>query len=246
LANDLVRKKDGKPLMRQPWGWELPKLSEDQIHWLDDWFARRGLSAAEATPRICSERCLFRPHCPLVALEQVTMPIGCPCPVEATIMENWSVQMKEALGLDDDDLWSKMLVEYGAMWTVLLMRAQSEPGADKIVVDSYRGVDKEGNALYEKKVNPSISFSQSVQKILQAIGKELIATREAKAKLKQAKGAPGPDEFVRVVEAQFVASDGDVDAKSEKIRAKRESTTSPDDTEAAPRVPHVDNAGLTP
>lgn len=229
--------------LRTPWGWELPTLTEEGTKWLDSWFAHRGLSAAEATPRICGPRCTFRQRCPLESL-QVPLPLGCPCPVETKLLDMFIIRMRRALNVKDDDLWSQMLIEYGAMWNLLLQRAMSDDDAGEVVIESYRGIDKEGNALYERKVNPLLVFARDVQRVLQSIGKDLVATKEAKIKLSQTKAGVGPEEALRLIEVSFEVSDKDVEDKSQKIRDKRKKPSNLDPDR--PSVPHVNTEALKP
>lgn len=228
---------------RTPWGWKLPVLSKDQARWLDSWFARRGLSAAEASPRICGPNCSFQQRCPLESL-QIPLPIGCPCPVETKLLDMFIIRMRRSLGIEDEDVWSQMLIEYGAMWNLLLQRAMSEERAVEVAIESYRGIDKEGNALYERKVNPLLMFARDVQRILQSIGKDLVATKEARLRLSQHKPGVGPEEALQLIEAQFKVSDEEVESKSQKIRDKKKkpSTVDPD----RPSVPHVNTDALRP
>ena len=229
--------------MRMPWGWKLPALTQEGAKWLDDWFSRRSLSAAEATLRICGPGCTFHNQCPLVSL-QIPLPLGCPCPVEAKVLDEFITEMRRSLGVEDDDAWGQMLVQYGAMWNLLLQRAMSEENSEMVVVESYRGVDKEGNALYELKVNPTLAFAKDVQRILQSIGKDLVATKEAKLRLSQAKAQAGPEEALRIIEAAFKVSDADVEVKTERIREKRKRPALEDPDR--PSLPHVNTDGLKP
>jgi hypothetical protein len=175
---------------------------------------------------------------------QVPLPIGCPCPVETKLLDMFIIRMRRSLGVDDDDLWSLMLIEYGAMWNLLLQRAMSEDGVEEVVIDSFRGVDKEGNALYERKVNPLLIFARDVQRILQSIGKDLVATREAKLRLSQNRVTAGPEEALRIIEASFVAADADVENKAQKIRDKKKKPSIPDPDR--PSIPNVNVDNLKP
>ena len=222
----LPKKESHKVDIEEPYGWNLPTLSAEQAEWLDEWFGKRGLSVSMSAPRICHQGCSMRPRCPLEAL-QVPLPIGCQCPIEHTQIRRWANDMRESLGIPADDKWSLMLLEYAGMWMILLQRAQTEPNSEDIVIDSYRGVDKEGNALYEKKVNPAHAFSERVHKIIQSVGRELVATREARAKLSQDKPRESPDEFARKIEALIIDANKADEEKIKRIAARADNSTTP-------------------
>jgi len=199
-----------------PYGWELPELSTEQVQWLDQWFSRNSLSAASSAPLICTEGCNYRQSCP-ISLLQTPLPIGRECPIERTLLREYANKMQQALDIDGDDPWSLSLVEYASLWKVIMRRALMETSRDKLVVESYRGVDKEGNALFESKIHPAILLAERVNKILHDIGEDLIATRKAKAKLDKEGSSEGPDAALARIKARMKEAEIEVTSRSKKI-----------------------------
>lgn len=206
-----------------PYGWNLPELTPEQTQWLDTWFSRNSLSAASSAPLICSDRCNYKESCPL-SLLQTPMPIGRECPIERTLLKSYAETMQEALNVDADDPWSLSLIEYASLWKVIMRRALMETSRDKLVVESYRGVDKEGNALYESKIHPAVLLAERVNKILHEIGEDLIATKKAKAKLDKEPSSEGPDARLARIKDRMKEAEIEVTSRSKKI-----ATISPND-----------------
>jgi len=125
--------------------------------------------------------------------------------------------MQEALGIDGDDPWSLSLVEYASLWKILMRRALMEAARDKTVVESYRGVDKEGNALYENKIHPALLLAERINKILHEIGEDLIATKKAKAKLEIEQTSEGPDAALARIKARMAEAEIEIKNRSNKI-----------------------------
>jgi len=153
------------------------------------------------------------------------MPIGRECPIERTLLKNYAETMQKALNVDADDPWSLSLIEYASLWKVIMRRALMETSRDKLVVESYRGVDKEGNALYESKIHPAVMLAERVNKILHEIGEDLIATKKAKAKLDKDGSTEGPDAQFARIKARMKEAEIEVTSRSKKI-----ATISPNDT----------------
>jgi len=84
-----------------------------------------------------------------------------------------------------------------------LYRAALESKNDPIAINSYRGVDNRGNALYEKKINPAVTLIERVHKALRDYGEDLIASRKAKAKLNQEHDHKKPDQIRRELEEKL-------------------------------------------
>jgi len=222
-----------------PYGWKLPALSKDQAEWLDSWFDRNALSAAHSAPLYCHQECPYRRACPLDQL-QVPLPIGRECPIERTLLSQEANRLRTELGVQDDDPWSLSLVEYASLWKILFRRALLEAGEDRVIIESYRGVDKEGNSLWEKKLNPALSFAEKVKSILHDIGEDLIATKKAKAKLATGSAPPGPDEYARQVEAKIQEQIKEIEAKTRVLGEKARKTLPPPEPIAEP--PDVDDS----
>lgn len=199
-----------------PYGWALPEMSPEQVKWLDQWFSRNSLSAAAGAPIVCTDRCNYRESCP-ISLLQVPLPIGRECPIERTLLKETATRMQKALGIEGDDPWSLSLVEYASLWKILMRRALMEAARDKTVVESYRGVDKEGNALYENKIHPALLLAERINKILHEIGEDLIATKKAKAKLETEQSTEGPDAQLARIKARMAEAEIEIKNRANKI-----------------------------
>jgi len=199
----------------RPYGWN-PNLTQQQQDWLDSWFTRNKISAAPSSPILCHNECPYIRQCPL-HIASIPKPIGRECPVERTLLAQWCEEMRKALNVGAEDTWSLMLLEYAGMWRLVIRRAMSEAGTTPVVVESYRGVDTEGNALYELKVNPAIMLADRALKTIQTIGKELIATREAKVKLSREREDVGPEERLRLVQKKIEDTINKVKNKEQQI-----------------------------
>ena len=187
----------------KPWGWELPEhMTEEQREYLTAWLNNTTYSAVSASPVLCQQSCKYAEKCPLAQMN-IPLPVGRECPIERTILHNWATKMKEDLGILDGDSWSLMLLEIGGLLQVMLRRAWAEAAEDTVVIESFRGVDKEGNALFEKKVNPALAYADKLVESTRKIGEELIASKRAKAKLSTEGGVMGPEEKLRKAEARI-------------------------------------------
>lgn len=165
---------------------------------------------------MCEAGCKYRPSCPLDQVH-IQLPIGYECPVERTMLSMEAKKLRDGLEVGPDDPWSLALTEYASLWKVLMRRGLIE-STNGVVVESYRGVDKAGNVLYEKKLNPALEFVEKARKVLHDIGEDLIATRKAKFKLEiGARKAIGPEETLKRIEDKIAKIKAAVGTKVDEI-----------------------------
>lgn len=192
-AENKTDKKDASgllPLTSSTWN---PELEDHQIEYLDDYFETMRHNPAATATLICKgHQCEIYKHCPL-AQASVNLPVGHPCPVERKLVEQWTTDLMNELGIEPDAHVDRAQVSEIVRSRLFSKRSQEILANHTALVDSYKGVDQEGNPLWESKLNPILPFFEKNTKMSEKILDSLIATRESKSRDKSRVTVTGAD-----------------------------------------------------
>jgi len=134
---------------------------------------------ATSTIDCTAGECKFWQKCPY-NLRNLEPPLGGECPVEAFLIKLWSSDLADELAIDGKSGIDLSLVQKVAKSRLFSKRAEEILAQDGFIMRSYRGVDTQGNALFEYKLHPLINLIEKSFKMEDTILKRLIATRESK------------------------------------------------------------------
>lgn len=107
-------------------------------------------------------------------------PVGRACQIEDYLINIWVTDICTELGITKNDAIDLSLVFKIAKSRMFRKRADEVLAEEGLQKKSYRGVDKQGNALYEWKLHPLINLIEKCEKLEDLWHKRLIATRQAK------------------------------------------------------------------
>ena len=176
------------PTLVTPAGWN-PDFSKEQRDYLASYFKSQQAGPTASLALICKwEDCIYKGHCPLFQMKISDPPIGKPCPVEATLVEQHMFDFKKELGIEDADITDIAILKEVVIWQMLQKRAIEELAQDpKNIRETIVGVDEEGDPISKEMMNPAITMLEKAAKTKLRYWEALIATREAKAKDKSRK-----------------------------------------------------------
>lgn len=122
-------------------------------------------------------------NCPYV--QQEVAPVNLPCPIEQQLLEYWMEKYKAEFNIQDDQLTDLhsigRLCAYD-IYEMRLTRYLSEHD-QTLLVDFVSSYDEHGNAISNKATSAAWDTIDKIDRMRSKTLKELMATREAKAKL---------------------------------------------------------------
>lgn len=159
-----------------------PNLTKDELELVMSFFVRNQFGPSIA-PLICKSDCPLKESCILFKLGKNK--IGEQCPIEAGEAVNWFNKYAEAIQLSGDDYVSAVMLQEAVNWMIMEQRYQHEFRKNpKASEKTMRGVDKEGNPIFDVKPNPVLKSLKEASMRKHAIYRALAATKLEKAKLK--------------------------------------------------------------
>lgn len=135
-----------------------------------------------AIPMKCyGPKCVYANQCPLQ--QQNLAPVGDKCPIELTlVVEAMNGYMRD-LNVDENNMVEVSMVRDLVNQEVQMQRATWTLSNEHFVKDNIVGVDNEGHPLFRKELNLAVEFEDKIHRRRRELRKELLATREARAKM---------------------------------------------------------------
>jgi len=141
-------------------------------------------SMFSSIPMNCeASKCIFASTCPLH--QENLAPKGNPCPIEMSIVAQFTVEYMEQLDVHPDNLVEVSMVRDLVDQEVQYIRKTKLLAKEHFVQENIIGIDKDGNPILKKELHLAVELEDKLHKRRKDLRNQLLATREAKAKVGQ-------------------------------------------------------------
>ena len=130
-----------------------------------------------------SERCIFAATCPL--LKENLAPRGKPCPIEMSMVSQFTSEYLEQLDVNPNNLVEVSMVRDLVDQEVQYLRKTKLLAKEHFIQENIIGVDQEGQPIFKKELHLAVELEDKLHKRRKDLRNQLLATREAKAKVGQ-------------------------------------------------------------
>ena len=130
-----------------------------------------------------AERCIFAETCPL--LKEMLAPRGKPCPIEMAMVSQFTTEYLEQLDVNPNNLVEVSMVRDLVDQEVQYLRKTKLLAKEHFVQENIIGVDGDGNPIMKKELHLAVELEDKLHKRRKDLRNQLLATREAKAKVGQ-------------------------------------------------------------
>lgn len=135
-------------------------------------------------PMTCeAEKCVFADTCPL--MKESLAPRGKPCPLEMAIVAQFTSEYMEQLDVHPDNLVEVSMVRDLVDQEVQYMRKTKLLAKEHFIQENVIGVDQDGQPILKKELHLAVDLEDRLHKRRKDLRNQLVATREAKAKMGQ-------------------------------------------------------------
>jgi len=141
-------------------------------------------SMFSSIPMNCEgEKCVFASTCPL--LKESLAPRGNPCPLEMSIVAQFTSEYMDQLDVNPNNLVEVSMVRDLVDQEVQYMRKTKLLAKEHFIQENVIGVDQDGQPILKKELHLAVDLEDRLHKRRRDLRNQLLATREAKAKLGQ-------------------------------------------------------------
>jgi hypothetical protein len=141
-------------------------------------------SMFSSIPMTCeSEKCIFADTCPL--MKESLAPKGKPCPLEMAIVSQFTTEYMEQLDVHPENLVEVSMVRDLVDQEVQYMRKTKLLAKEHFIQENVIGVDQDGQPILKKELHLAVDLEDRLHKRRKDLRNQLVATREAKAKMGQ-------------------------------------------------------------
>lgn len=135
-------------------------------------------------PMTCeASKCIFADTCPL--MKENLAPKGKPCPLEMSIVAQFTSEYMEQLDVHPDNLVEVSMVRDLVDQEVQYMRKTKLLAKEHFIQENVIGVDSDGQPILKKELHLAVELEDKLHKRRKDLRNQLLATREAKAKIGQ-------------------------------------------------------------
>lgn len=135
-------------------------------------------------PMTCeSSKCVFAETCPL--LKENLAPKGNPCPIEMSMVSQFTSEYMEQLDVQPDNLVEVSMVRDLVDQEVQYLRKTKLLAKEHFIQENVIGVDQDGQPILKKELHLAVELEDKLHKRRKELRNQLLATREAKAKAGQ-------------------------------------------------------------
>jgi hypothetical protein len=128
-------------------------------------------------------KCIFSSTCPL--LKENLAPVGNPCPIEMSIVSQFMIEYMEQLDVHPDNLVEISMVRDLVDQEVQYIRKTKLLAKESFIQENIVGIDDHGKPIVKKELHMAVELEDRLHKRRKDLRNQLMATREAKAKLGQ-------------------------------------------------------------
>lgn len=141
-------------------------------------------SMFSSIPMNCeATRCIFADTCPL--LKENLAPKGSPCPIEMSIVAQFTAEYMEQLDVLPENLVEVSMVRDLVDQEVQYIRKTKLLAKEHFIQENIIGIDNDGNPILKKELHLAVELEDKLHKRRKDLRNQLLATREAKAKIGQ-------------------------------------------------------------
>lgn len=141
-------------------------------------------SMFSSIPMNCeASRCIFADTCPL--LKENLAPRGKPCPIEMSIVSQFTNEYMVQLDVSPDNLVEVSMIRDLVDQEVQYIRKTKLLAKEHFVQENIIGVDNDGQPILKKELHLAVELEDKLHKRRKDLRNQLLATREAKAKVGQ-------------------------------------------------------------
>jgi hypothetical protein len=128
-------------------------------------------------------KCIFANTCPL--LKENLAPVGDPCPIEMSMVSQFTYEYMNQLDVSPDNLVEVSMVRDLVDQEVQYMRKTKLLAKEHFVQENIIGVDQDGSPILKKELHLAVELEDRLHKRRKDLRNQLLATREARAKAGQ-------------------------------------------------------------
>lgn len=141
-------------------------------------------SMFSSIPMNCEgSKCIFASTCPL--LKENLAPRGNPCPIEMSIVAQFTAEYMEQLDVVPENLVEVSMVRDLVDQEVQYIRKTKLLAKEHFIQENIIGVDNEGSPILKKELHLAVELEDRLHRRRKELRNQLLATREAKAKVGQ-------------------------------------------------------------
>jgi hypothetical protein len=130
------------------------------------------------------ERCIFAQTCPL--LKESLAPKGNPCPIEMSIVSQFTTEYMHQLDVSPDNLVEVSMVRDLVDQEVQYIRKTKLLAKEHFIQENVVGIDSNtGEPILKKELHLAVELEDRLHKRRKDLRNQLLATREARAKVGQ-------------------------------------------------------------
>lgn len=139
-------------------------------------------SMFSSIPMTCeASKCVFAETCPL--MKENLAPRGNPCPLEMAIVSQFTSEYMDQLDVHPDNLIEVSMVRDLVDQEVQYMRKTKLLAKEHFIQENVIGVDQDGQPILKKELHLAVELEDKLHKRRKDLRNQLLATREAKAKI---------------------------------------------------------------
>lgn len=128
-------------------------------------------------------KCVFASTCPL--LKENLAPVSNPCPIEMSIVSQFMEEYIQQLDVHPDNLVEISMVRDLVDQEVQYIRKTKLLAKENFIQENIVGVDDSGRPILKKELHLAVELEDRLHKRRKDLRNQLLATREAKAKVGQ-------------------------------------------------------------
>ena len=168
-----------------------------------------------------AERCIFATTCPL--LKENLAPKNKPCPIEMSMVAQFTAEYLEQLDVNPNNLVEVSMVRDLVDQEVQYLRKTKLLAKEHFIQENIIGIDRDGQPILKKELHLAVELEDKLHKRRKDLRNQLLATREAKAKVGQVQldTAQAISDIIGRVQA--------VESQREKLLRKKLGTSELDD-----------------
>lgn len=141
-------------------------------------------SMFSSIPMNCeATKCTFADTCPL--LKENLAPKGNPCPIEMSIVAQFTAEYMEQLDVQSDNLVEVSMIRDLVDQEVQYIRKTKLLAKEHFIQENIIGIDHQGQPIIKKELHLAVELEDRLHKRRKDLRNQLLATREAKARIGQ-------------------------------------------------------------
>jgi hypothetical protein len=130
-----------------------------------------------------AERCIFASTCPL--MKENLAPKNKPCPIEMSMVAQFTAEYLEQLDVNPNNLVEVSMVRDLVDQEVQYLRKTKLLAKEHFIQENIIGIDRDGQPILKKELHLAVELEDKLHKRRKDLRNQLLATREAKAKVGQ-------------------------------------------------------------